>query len=157
MRQLFLDLDGVFADFNKGVKAITGKEPSSLPSWRLWSSINKKEDFWISLEPFEYASSFIDSLKKYNPIILTGLPSSKKDLVSEQKRKWVEEHLGEYEVITCASKDKHLFMKNKWDVLVDDNLKNCNNWEVNGGVAVLFDYPKHSIEHIIHEIEIMMT
>ena len=45
MRQLFLDLDGVFADFNKGVKAITGKEPSSLPSWKLWSSINKKEDF----------------------------------------------------------------------------------------------------------------
>ena len=156
MKQLFLDLDGVFADFNKGVKNITGREPNNLPTWRLWSSINKKEDFWISLEPFNHASSFIESLKKYNPIILTGLPSSKKDLVSEHKREWVEKHLGDYEVITCLSKDKHLHMKNPGDVLLDDNIKNCTNWNNNGGVSILFDYPKRSIDEILCEIEFMM-
>lgn len=156
MKQLFLDLDGVFADFNKGVKSITGKDPDNIPSWRLWSSINKKDDFWISLEPFDHASSFIESLKIYNPIILTGLPASKKEEVSDQKTRWVEKHLGDYLVITCASKDKHLFMKNHGDVLLDDNLKNCINWEENYGKAILFDYPKRTIHEILSEIENQM-
>ena len=39
--KLFLDLDGVLADFDRGVEAVTGKRPDQLPVRRMWQALAK--------------------------------------------------------------------------------------------------------------------
>ena len=42
--KLFLDLDGVLADFDRGVEAVTGKRPDQLPVRRMWQALAKAPD-----------------------------------------------------------------------------------------------------------------
>jgi hypothetical protein len=34
--KLFLDIDGVLADFDRGVRTVTGRRPEELPLKRMW-------------------------------------------------------------------------------------------------------------------------
>ena len=48
--KLFLDLDGVLADFDRGVEAVTGKRPDQLSVKRMWQALAKAPDFYGTLE-----------------------------------------------------------------------------------------------------------
>jgi hypothetical protein len=51
--QVFLDLDGVFADFDARVKPLTGKHPGQLDRARLWKMVNANKRFFAELELIE--------------------------------------------------------------------------------------------------------
>ena len=44
-RKLFLDLDGVLADFDRGVRAVTGKRPEALSVKAMWRALARGAGF----------------------------------------------------------------------------------------------------------------
>jgi hypothetical protein len=91
--RLFLDMDGVFCDFEKGVQDITGgKGSDELDDEELWPVIMKNPRFFAQLDPMAGAMElwkgvrdFLKRSEQKIPIFLTGCPSNK------QFRQWAEE------------------------------------------------------------------
>jgi hypothetical protein len=72
--KLFLDLDGVLADFDRGVETLLGRNPHELPPPRMWSALAKAPEFYGTLEMMHDAQRLWDFCKPFRPTILTGLP-----------------------------------------------------------------------------------
>jgi hypothetical protein len=71
-----------------------------------------------------------------DPIILTALPREGAEKVDRQKRQWVRDYFGEYEVITCQTKDKPNYCK-PGDILIDDRAVNRDRWIKKGGTYII--------------------
>lgn len=156
---VFLDMDGVLVDFDKGVLSQfkintkelnqrsqdltdTQKKQKSL----MWVLIRKSPKFWIDLEKNHGAVELWEKTKKYHPTILTAAPSTFKEgsdlflAVAEHKSKWIENHFemtDKNRFICTVSKKKPLFMKeNAINILVDDRIKNIQEWVAAGGIGI---------------------
>jgi len=159
MRHLFIDLDGVLADFDTEYERAFGIQvPRRLgipdpPDF--WDRIIGHGYFYASLPMMPDAQELWDGAKRFHPtpIILTGVPWSVPN-AENHKRAWVREHIDPNAVvICCASKDKRLHGK-PGDVLVDDWEKYRALWETMGGVFVFHTNAKDSLselEVIFHE------
>lgn len=143
--QLFVDLDGVLADFDEGVRRITGKEPAELHPRSMWPAIAKTKGFYDGLNWMSDGRDLWAAVKDYNPAILTGLPMGK--WAEPQKRSWCKRELGpDIPVITGMSRRKAELaaqwmedegLGDRKPVLVDDRLKMKEAWEAAGGLFVL--------------------
>jgi len=133
-RKLFLDLDGVLADFDRGVQAVTGKRPEDLPTRVMWAALARHPDFYATLELMADARMLWDFCRPFHPTILTGLPRG--NWAEDQKRRWVRTMLGaQVRVITTMSREKHKFAE-PGAVLVDDRASLREAWEAAGGIFV---------------------
>lgn len=131
---LFLDLDGVLADFDRGVKAVTGCFPGEMSVRALWAAVGRCPDFFATLDFTPDGRALWAFCARHRPTILTGLPLG--TWAEPQKRRWVAEKLGpEVPVVTCMARDKHCHAV-PGAVLVDDREKARPPWEGAGGVFI---------------------
>ncbi|HYE48868.1 MAG TPA: hypothetical protein VEB20_04710 [Azospirillaceae bacterium] len=144
--QLFLDLDGVLADFDRGVEILTGRRPDQQSTRTMWGALSRAPDFFGTLELMRDAKELWDYCRPHRPRILTGLPLGR--WAEAQKRRWVANMLGaDVEVITCMSRDKHLW-SGPGHVLVDDRAKLKEAWEAKGGTFILHTDAASSIARL---------
>jgi hypothetical protein len=149
---LFLDLDGVLADFDKKVLEITGKKPEQLEQRFMWPRIAKHPNFYGSLDWMPDGEDLWNQTKHLNPIILTGLPRG--NWAEPQKRSWCAQYLGpDIQVITCQSKEKHLHAQsclrpNTKALLIDDREKLQQAWEEAGGIFIHHIHTKKTIAQL---------
>lgn len=135
--QLYLDCDGVLADFDRAATELLGSTPRmfekryGLPTF--WKRLAAHGDFYGTLPLMADAMRLFDAVRHLNPIILTGLPRG--DWAAPQKVRWAAEHFPGTRIITCmaAAKRKHA---REGDILVDDTLKYRDLWEGAGGTFV---------------------
>lgn len=137
-RMLYVDLDGVMADFDGAFPAVFGLDHRSLADDEMWSHINGHPSFFRDLPPMAGAVDFFRSIEHLNPVILTACPKSNYPHVAAQKRAWVREHLSASCLVlpVLGGRHKPLFMHQLGDVLIDDFGKNCEAWSEAGGVAI---------------------
>lgn len=138
MRKLYIDLDGVMADFDKHFIDLFGIESNKLDDPVMWKWINSHGSFFRDLPMCEGALDFFKSVLHLDPIILTACPKTNYPAAAIQKREWVREHLStEIQVIPMlGGVNKKLFMHSQGDVLIDDFEKNCKSWREHGGMAI---------------------
>lgn len=136
--RLYIDLDGVMADFDKYFFQEFGFESSKLDDQTLWKWINGHGNFFLNLPLCEGALDFFKFVKHLNPIILTACPKSNYITAAVQKRQWVYKHLGDDITVIpmLGGKNKCLFMHSLGDILIDDFEKNCIPWREHGGIAI---------------------
>lgn len=144
MRRIFLDLDGVMADFDAHFEKLFGMSPEAYCNQfgddGMWVRIHETPDFFRSLPPMPGALEYFRSiLRFYNPVILTACPKDRYKDVAEQKHGWVREHLGPAWFVcpTAGGSSKPRFMQHPGDILIDDFERNTKAWEKAGGVAIL--------------------
>jgi hypothetical protein len=148
--RLFLDLDGVLADFDAGVARASGKTPADLDPRRMWPLLAKTPGFYDLLPWMADGRELWEFARGYQPTILTGLPLGR--WAEPQKRAWCARELGpEVPVICCLSREKSLKAAEALEadetmVLVDDRLKLQVAWEEAGGKFVLHTSARESIE-----------
>jgi len=131
---VFFDLDGVLANFDKGVFDITGNYPWELHPIKMWAAISRADEFYYHLKPMSQGMELWNLVKPMNPTILTGLSMDKS--CSGQKKKWCGEHLGwDIPVITCWTRDKPTYCS-PGDILIDDRPKIQPAWEKEGGIFI---------------------
>ena len=126
-KTIFLDLDGVFANFEKRFKEIVGFEYKENPTLA-WSILDKEENLFLGLEPIDNAKNFFDVIYAksiYEVKILTALPLLTNRLITSpsDKRNWVAKYLNPEIQVICSDgwRDKKNFCKSG-DILVDDML-----------------------------------
>lgn len=133
--QVFLDLDGVFADFDARVKHLSGKHPSQLDRSHLWKMINADKRFFAELELIEGCMMLWEATRDLEPIFLTGAPANK--TFQQQKREWVARIFGpEFTVHVVPKKLKQDF-SGPHKVLIDDTPENIERWIEKGGYGIL--------------------
>jgi hypothetical protein len=136
-RQLFLDCDGVLADFDKGATAILGMPPKAFEKrhgiGRFWAKLASAPDFYFSLPLLPGAMELFEAVKHLDPIILTGLPRG--NWAADQKVRWAAQHFPGTRIITTMARDKRNHGK-PGDILVDDMLKHAALWEEMGGIFI---------------------
>lgn len=150
-KRLYLDLDGVMADFDGAFPAVFGLDHRNLADAEMWGLINAHMTFFRDLPPMKGALDFFRSIEHLNPIILTACPRTNYADVAAQKRAWVREHLSEHVQVlpVLGGHNKPLFMHAPGDVLIDDYRKNTEAWAAAGGVAILhraFDDTRASLQ-----------
>jgi hypothetical protein len=137
MAQVYLDCDGVLADFDKGAAAIFGMSPRDFEKRRglgaFWKALATAPDFFAELEPMPDAHELFEAVRHLDPIILTGLPQGR--WAEPQKRRWAERHFPGVEVITTRAALKREYC-HPGDALVDDRDKYRALWEQAGGVFI---------------------
>lgn len=132
--RIYCDLDGVLADFDKGVKDITGKYPHELPLKDMWRQLAHADEFYYRLEWMNDGPQLWEYIKKYDPAILSGLPMGK--WAPGQKTKWIGEHLGwDIPAILGMARDKHEQSAEN-HILIDDREKARAPWEAKGGIFI---------------------
>lgn len=140
MRQLFLDLDGVLADFDGAYEQMFGGkiDRTTIDPPGFWEHITSAPTFYLDLPVLPDALELWRGAKELhlNPVILTGIAKSVPDC-AQQKRAWVDEHIEPgASMICCFSKDKRIHAR-RGDVLIDDWLQYRHLWEEMGGIFIL--------------------
>ena len=135
--RLFLDADGVLADFDAGAQQLLGMKPKAFIAkygrGAFWRRLANAKNFYGSLPQMPDARRLFDAVKHLDPTILTGLPLGK--WAAPQKVEWAAEHFPGVPIITCMAADKHKHM-HPGDVLVDDREKHRAAYEAAGVVFV---------------------
>lgn len=136
-RQLYLDCDGVLADFDEGATAVLGLHPRVFEKRygvaSFWKKLASTPDFYGGLPLMPDAIELFETVKKFDPIILTGLPRG--GWARDQKVRWAAQHFPGTRIITTMARDKRDHAK-PGDVLVDDQLRHRHLWEEVGGVFI---------------------
>lgn len=137
-RTLYLDLDGVMADFDRAFPAVFGLDHRDMADDDMWLHINGHPTFFRDLPPMAGAIEFFRAIEPFSPVILTACPKSNYAHVAAQKRAWIREHLSRscWVLPVLGGRHKPLFMHTPGDILIDDFGKNCTAWAEAGGVAI---------------------
>lgn len=148
-RQLFLDCDGVLADFDKAADELLGMPPRQFEdefgTGEFWNRIRSRRNFYRNLPLLPDARELFDAVAHLNPVILTGCPRG--GWAEPQKVEWAREHFPGTKVITCLSAEKRMHMR-PGDVLVDDYMKYRARWENAGGIFILHVSARQSIAEL---------
>ena len=128
--RLYLDLDGVMADFDAHFPATFGLNHREMADDAMWATINAHPSYFRDMPPMDGAVAFFRALP-VEPIILTACPKSNYAHVAQQKREWVREHLSTDVIVlpVMGGRHKPLFMHAEGDVLIDDWRKNIEAWK----------------------------
>ena len=146
MNLLYLDMDGVVADFNSYANAVVGREINRNGTdltTEEWDKLTAIENFYLQLSPTPYGKRLVDVAKSYanySVQFLTAVPRKATMPTAEaDKWKWLSKYFpGVPMRIGPHSRDKW-----RWscpgDILVDDKESNCLDWYRAGGKAIMHD------------------
>ncbi len=149
--QLFLDCDGVLADFDKRAKEILGMPSREYEKEKgaknFWKTIYSTPDFFFTIDKMSDADELVNATRHLNPIILTGIPRG--DWASDQKLRWRDKHFPDLPMICVESKNKFMHMhQDKHNIIIDDWPKYKPIWEENGGTFILHTSAENSLNEL---------
>ena len=144
--QVFLDMDGVFSNFEGYFLEKLGKPTSELSGNELWGYIGKEiadgNPVFENFEPFKYVEMIWEVFKKYNPIFLSSTGFSNFQKIATQKQNWLNKHIGKgtntVALFTKLSKNKAKYAYPN-AILIDDREKSLGPWREAGGIGVKWD------------------
>ena len=147
--KIYVDMDGVVADFDKRFTDLAGMSPEEFKAKQgtkgFWDFIDEenKIKFWVGIPPMPGASELINFVSKHDYEMLTA-PSIKKQS-RLGKNLWIRNHTGDIfpskpRVNFKAAKEKHLIKPQltKFDILIDDRAATIDNWNAAGGNGILY-------------------
>lgn len=143
---LYLDMDGVVADWVGRVTEILGRrltDPTVRYSESEWSRIRNHERIYSELQPISGSEDLVNIARRYRDelgwelLFLTAIPHLN-DIpwVFWDKVVWVQRYFPDIAVhFGPHSADKWQHCR-EGDILVDDRSDNCAQWVRAGGIAV---------------------
>ena len=149
IEKIYFDMDGVLADFDRGVRELCGMEVPDQGTRTpeqdgiMWEAIRKIDHFYDRLELMPGAKEMFDAVYgKYGDRceILTGIPKEKRGIVTaaEDKISWMKRILSDrIKVNICYRAEKILKCTGPETVLIDDLKKNIDEWQGKDGTGIL--------------------
>jgi hypothetical protein len=154
-QQIYLDCDGVLADFDKKATEVLGMPPREYENIHgeasFWNTLYEYPNYFAELDPMEDAHELVEAVRYLDPIILTGHPRGY--WAVPQKLAWRDKHFKDIPMITCRSVDKRKFCR-PGDVLIDDWHKYQDHWIGARGFFILHTSAKDSIKQL-KELDIL--
>jgi hypothetical protein len=145
--QIFVDMDGVLADFDTQYEKVFGIKNNIEKDDVDWKKVRSIPNFYADIPPMPDMRILWNYVSSYNPIILTGIPSSVAEAAGN-KVMWAVKNIGpEVRVWPVRSKEKYLYGK-PGDILIDDWEKHRHRWENMGGVWITHINAETTIEEL---------
>ena len=141
--KIYLDMDGVIADFNKRYKELYKIEPKDADTYK---TFDKFFTMFIADRQFAKLDLMPDAMMLINylrslPVpteILSSTSSEKRDAeIREQKIDWLNKHNIEFPVNLVPGKRLKRDFSNENSLLIDDTSQNIDQWRVEGGIGIL--------------------
>ena len=157
--KLYVDMDGVIADFVKGITKILDhkydeRRYKSDPRYRkqMWKAVAdysaKGGKLWLELPVMHDAMVLWNYIKDHNPEILsaTGKPGYGAD---PQKREWIKTKIDADVKVNLVrqAKEKATYAR-EGDILIDDQPKAIDPWVAAGGTGILHTSAAKTIEQL---------
>tara|TARA_R110002153_G_scaffold123270_1_gene269340 strand:- start:72 stop:560 length:489 start_codon:yes stop_codon:yes gene_type:complete len=140
--KIFVDMDGVLADFVQGVQS---PEFLNSPLTNDADYDNRKlelsnKGLFAKLPKMEDMDHLVDHIKSSGEYweILTATGDVNRSRVAADKNQWIRKYVDPDVLITCTIKGKHkaVFARPN-HVLIDDRLENIQAWTKAGGIGIL--------------------
>jgi hypothetical protein len=178
--KIFLDMDGVLADFFGVLLKGTGKKKikqlNEEDVFRFMTSVNDVEHFFASLPEFKSNTVLIHKILKFaGEYHICSAPLHDRRESKDSKRNqffirqsiygkhaWVQQHLEPQPVTMCLSdekwKDAPAVEKDGTpNILIDDRNENIESWEKAGGIGIKFQADEHfddpNLDYIDKQLE----
>ncbi len=149
-KTVYFDMDGVLADFDRGVAELCHTEALSVNADTsngqddaMWDGIRKVDHFYDRLELMPGAKEMFDRVWErygYRCEILTGIPKAKRRILNaaQDKKEWTRRMLSEkVKVNTVYRAEKREFCRGPGSVLIDDKEETILEWRGLGGTGIL--------------------
>jgi|GEM_PF-898446 len=160
---IFVDLDGVLADFDSMVEKLVGPDWKKLPDKELWKFLkDNHQNFFALLDKMPQGMQLWKGIlamankADYDVKILTAIPRRSSVPQAEQdKIDWFKkQYSANHEVkIGPFSQDKWKHVKTPYDILIDDRADNIKDWEEKGkGIGIQFlstDQALNQLERVL--------
>jgi len=148
--RLYLDCDGVLADFDAHFEACFGTPPRDYEDKNggeiFWRDIKTEQpNFYRDLPLMPDAGELFEAVAWLRPIILTGCPRG--GWAEPQKLAWAKEHFPGVPMVVCMSKEKSEYCR-RGDVSIDDRPHYQSLWEGKGGIWITHTSAKDSVEKL---------
>lgn len=130
--QLFVDMDGVLADFDSHHEDVFGIRPCKIADNVDWKAVRAIKDFYLNIPPMPDLDALWARIERYQPIVLTGVPSSVAE-APDNKKAWVRKNLGVHVEVRCCRSSEKCKHAAPGDVLIDDWEKYRQLWIDAGG------------------------
>jgi len=156
---IYLDMDGVIADFDQRFLDISGMTPSEYKDKhgkkKFWDLIDEKNKvkFWAGIPLMPEAKKLVDYVSQYDYEILTAPSVKKQSKVG--KLVWLRKihpdlFPNKPKVNFKPAKEKHQIKLNltKSDILIDDKASTIDNWNSSGGTGILHTSTEDTIKQL---------
>ena len=149
IKKIFFDLDGVMADFDRGVYELCGMDAFSHeddPVFNddiMWAKIKEVGHFYDKLRLMPGAKRLFDDLYAIygdKCEILSGIPKPRRGITTagQDKINWVRRMLSKDVVVNIVYKeDKPDYCTGRDCILIDDLPANIKAWEKMGGTGII--------------------
>lgn len=152
IKEIFVDLDGVLADFNSTFDRVNGLDAIAIHNMSdqemqkrrnlLYDTLPDfvEKGYWVDLNPvsdFELGVGFLRQLDI--PIRILSSTSSIENLfekVKSQKLQWLKTYNIEFEPIFVPGKKLKLSYAQEGNILIDDSLDTIENWGAREGMGI---------------------
>ena len=163
---IFLDVDGVLADFVGGTLACMKSQaqagqptpcwpPTEWPpqSWNaaidnfgltvdeFWKRIENREGFWDDLAVCPLAESLLAMCREYCPNVRFLTAPCHDPESAAAKIRWLRRFADAPQLMDWHLSVDKQFNAGPGRILIDDNEKNCAAWEAAGGHAIIYPQP----------------
>lgn len=149
-RKIYLDLDGVIADFYGTAEYLLGCPYHSLAPTVAWEQLSKIPSLYKNLPLLPGARDFFLELQRRctELAILTALPWPTGELINAaiDKKTWVRRHISsEVQVLTVEEGKLKASFAHPNAILIDDSRGNIDAWSSVGGIGILHSTPGNSL------------
>lgn len=163
---VYLDMDGVLADFFGGVEKMYGVD-----HWKELTSDKTKDlkkevidritgtDFFATLPKFQSADALIDMVKKFTGgkfSINTSPLRGDHENSGKYKKVWISNNIEQPDEIVVTAR-KETYAKNKANgmpnILIDDRPVNIQRWQAAGGHGILYQANRDPLSKVEKGLE----
>ena len=163
---VYLDMDGVLADFFGGVEKMYGVE-----HWKQLTNDKTKDlkkevidritgsNFFATLPKFSTADALIDMVKKFTGgkfSINTSPLRGDNENSAKHKKTWISNNIAKPEdIIVTGRKESYAVDKGTGtpNILIDDRPINIQRWQGRGGYGILYQANRDSLDKVKKGLE----
>lgn len=138
---IYIDMDGVIADFDAAIVATFGEEYSDRIADDFWKKTCVEAEVFRRMLPIPEGVQMVERIRAKRPICFMtstgGMPHHID--IAKQKLDWLHANgFGEHPVAFAMNTKGKGAYAYKGAVLIDDRAKVCDAWAARGGHALLF-------------------
>ena len=156
--RIYVDMDGVIADFMTAAKKATGMTFTQSDSDKHWDVIKKTPKFWSDMPWMPGGKQLWGFIKSHNPSILSASVKNNMDPNCKPgKLRWISGNLklnnsARINLVNRVQKQDYTMIgnsgKREQAVLIDDYPKNIKEWTAKGGIGILHTSASNTIRQL---------
>ena len=137
---IYCDMDQVLVALMKGAdKAVGGSFTDMKDKDKRWKLVNQVKDFWANLDWMPGAKRLYEFIFRYDAYILSAYTSRDSNSIPG-KMKWLKKNTkfkrSKINLVVRSQKKAYALSNGEPNVLIDDHVKNIDEWEAKGGIGI---------------------